>query len=215
MSGFGFSLSKYTSLKIFILADLDPDVSAGIYPGWQIAWVFREPSNLDPHTSRLQTKTQFITSLSCDFKSDITKPNYRKIFVSAGMAPNLSAIIDYFQVIIWVFREPFILNRSCHNFGKGNKWRKLNSQLWIRKAGYLNYILSIYVFSLYFVSLTKYEAKKLNNMMWLRMAVKLISIYLLILFFWSFLVSWLPGTGHGFSEMWMQMAGEFIYYSSS
>ena len=45
------SLSKVTSHKIFISSDLAPDLD----PVQGIAQVFSKPSNIDPHTSRLQT----------------------------------------------------------------------------------------------------------------------------------------------------------------
>ena len=52
----------------------------------------------------------------------------------------------------------------------------LSSQLWLRMAGYRNYISSTNVFISYFVSLTKYTGRKLNNLMWLRMAGDFMSI---------------------------------------
>ena len=52
------------------------------------------------------------------------------------------------------------------------------SQLWLRMAGYLNYISFRYVFITSFVSLTKYAGRKLNNLMWLRMAGEFISTYI-------------------------------------
>ena len=89
-------------------------------------------------------------------------------------------------------QDPFLLNISCHDFEKVDEGRKLSSQLWVRMAGYKNYIkyagrklknlmwLRIagyqkyisyrYVFISYFVSLKKYAGRKLKNLMWLHMA---------------------------------------------
>ena len=53
VSGSDISLSKATPRNIFVSTDLAPDISAGIYPIQGIARVFRELSNLDPHTSHL------------------------------------------------------------------------------------------------------------------------------------------------------------------
>ena len=55
----------------------------------------------------------------------------------------------------------------------------LSSQIWLRMAGYLNYISSTYVFISSFVSLTKYAGQNLNNLMWLRMSGEFISAYFL------------------------------------
>ena len=54
------SLSKVTYQKIFVSADLAPDIDPvqGIYR------VFSKPSNLDPHTSRFRTQTRFVTPIS-------------------------------------------------------------------------------------------------------------------------------------------------------
>ena len=51
----------------------------------------------------------------------------------------------------------------------------LNSQLWLRMAGYRKYLSSTNVFISSFVSVTKYEGRKLNTLMWLRMAGEFIS----------------------------------------
>ena len=53
----------------------------------------------------------------------------------------------------------------------------MSSQLWLRMAGYLNYISYRYVFMYYFVSLTKYAGRKLNNLMWPCMAEEFMSIH--------------------------------------
>ena len=141
-------------------------------------WVFSGPSNLDPPKSCLWTLTQSVTPLSCDLEPDITKPNSGKIFVSADMAHDLSAGIDSVWVISWVFRDTFILNSSYHDFEKSNEGRKMSSQLWLRMAGHLNYILSIYEFSSSsYVSLKKYTGHNLKNLMWLSMAGEFMSIY--------------------------------------
>ena len=65
------STSKVTSQKIFVSAGIVLDLD----PVQVITQAFSESSNIDPHTSRLQTQTQFATPLSCDIKPDITKPN--------------------------------------------------------------------------------------------------------------------------------------------
>ena len=57
-----FSISKVTYQKILVSADLDLDLD----PVQEIARVFSEPSNHEPHTSRLRTQTRFFTPLSCD-----------------------------------------------------------------------------------------------------------------------------------------------------
>ena len=117
------------------------------------------------------------------------------------MYPDLSAGIDYGQVIAWVFYEPFLLNSSCHYFEKVDEGRKMSSQLWLRMAGYLNYISYRYVFMYYFVSLTKYAGRKLNNLMWLRMAGEFMSIYLF---------------GYDLSsQLWLCMVGYRNYLSST
>ena len=87
--------------------------------------VISEPFNLDPQRLRLRTHTWFVTLLSCDLEPDITKPTYRKIFISDDLDPDLSDSRDSIQVISWVLREPFLLNSSCYNFEKVNKGRKI------------------------------------------------------------------------------------------
>ena len=91
-------------------------------------------------------------------------------FVSSDMDPDLKAGLDSKGVIAQGFRGPFLLNSSCHDFEKVDEGRKMSSQMWLRMAGYINYISSIYVFIPSFISLTNYAGRKLNNLMWLRMA---------------------------------------------
>ena len=52
-----------------------------------------------------------------------------------------------------------------------------SNQLWLRIAGYMNYLSSTYIFISSFVSLTKYAGRKLKTMMWLRMAGKFMDTY--------------------------------------
>ena len=94
VSGSDLSHSKATSQKNCNQDDLDPDISNGLNPGLGITQVFREPSNLDSHTSRLKTQMHFVTPPSCDLKPDTTKPTYRKIVVSANLDSSLSACLD-------------------------------------------------------------------------------------------------------------------------
>ena len=133
-------ITKPTSRKIVVSADLAPDLD----PVQGITRFFSEPSNIEPHTSRLLTQTRFVTPLSCDLEPDITKPTSRKIVVSSDLNPDLSASVDSGGVIDWVFHGIFLLNSSCHYFEKVDKGKKLSSLLWLRIAGYLNYILYRY-----------------------------------------------------------------------
>ena len=120
VSGFDISLYKANSWGIFVSTDMAPDISAGLNPCQGISRVFREPSNIDPHTSRLRSQTRFVTSLSCDIKPNITNYTSRNIFVSADLDPDMTTVIDYGRVISWVFRKLFLLNSSCHGFEKFN-----------------------------------------------------------------------------------------------
>ena len=52
-----------------------------------------------------------------------------------------------------------------------------SSQLWLRMAGYLNYLSSTYFFISSFVSLTNYGGQKLKTVMWIHMAGKFMSTY--------------------------------------
>ena len=81
VTGSDLSLSKETSRTILFLADMDPDLSAGIDSGRGISRLFYKPSNIDPHTSRLQTQTRFVTKLSCYLKPDTKKHTSRKIIL--------------------------------------------------------------------------------------------------------------------------------------
>ena len=110
VSGFNLSLSKDTPRNIFVLADLYPDISAGLDPGWEITQFFCELYNIDTHISHLQTQTWFVASLSFDPEPDITKPTSRKIIVSSDIYPDLSSGIDYGRVISRVFHETFLLD---------------------------------------------------------------------------------------------------------
>ena len=171
--GSGLSLSKVTSQNIFVSDYLDPD----IYSIQGNDQFFSKPSNIDPHISCLRSYSQLVTPLSCNLETDNTKPNFKKIFVSNFMAPDLSAGIDSEQVTVLGFFEPFLLISSCHDFEKVDIGRKMSSQLLIFMSGDLNYIFPRYVFSLSFVSLKKYTQQKLNNLMWLRMAGEFMSIH--------------------------------------
>ena len=106
--GSGISLSKVTSQNIFVSSYLAPE----IYSIQGIGQFFSEPSNINPHISRLRNYTQLVTPLSCDLETDITKPNSKKIFLSDFMAPDLLAGLDSGQVIVQVFHEPFLLISS-------------------------------------------------------------------------------------------------------
>ena len=118
--GSDLSLSKVNYQNILVSRDLDPD----LYPAQVIDWVFDETSNLDPHTSWLQTQTRLATPLSCDLETKITKPTSRKIYVSSDLGPDISSGLDSGGLIAWVFRGPFLLNSSFHDFEKVDKGRK-------------------------------------------------------------------------------------------
>ena len=133
-----FSFSKVTYQNILVSADLDPDLDSF----QEIAQVFSEPSNHDPHTSHLRTQMWFFTPVSCDLEPAITTPTSMKIFFSSDLVPDPSAGFDSVGVIAQGFRGPFLLNISCHHFGKVDEGQKMSSQLWLRMAGYLNYISS-------------------------------------------------------------------------
>ena len=99
---------------------------------------------------------QFVTPLSCDIEPDITNPTSRKIVVSSDLDPDPSATLGSLGVIAQGFIGPFLLNSSCHDFERIDEGRKMCSQMWVRVAGYQNYIT--------------YAGRKLNNLMWLHMA---------------------------------------------
>ena len=113
-------ITKPTYSKILVSSDmaLDLDTAQGI------SRFFREPSNPDPNTSRLWTQTRFVTPLSCDLKPETTKPISRNIFVSSDLVPDLSACLDSGRTIARVFREPFFINSSCHDFEKSDERQK-------------------------------------------------------------------------------------------
>ena len=67
---------------------------------------------------------RFVTPLSIDLDPEITKPTSRKIFVSADLVPDLSAVLYYGGVIDRVFCGPFILKSSCHDLKKLTKDEK-------------------------------------------------------------------------------------------
>ena len=47
------------------------------------------PSDIDPATSHLQTKRQFVTLISCDLEPDITMPIPCKIFILTDVSPGI------------------------------------------------------------------------------------------------------------------------------
>ena len=96
--------------------------------------------------------------------SILTKPKSRKTIASSDLAPDPSSGINSGGVIAKGFHGPFLLNSSCHYFEKVDEGQKMSSQLWVRMAGYRNYIT--------------YVGRKLNNLMWLRMAGEFTSIYI-------------------------------------
>ena len=86
----------------------------------------------------------------------------------------------------------------------------MSSQLWLRMAGYINYISSRYIFISSFVSLTKYAGRKLENLMWLRMAGYLNCISCRYVFI-SYFVSLTKYAGQKLNNlMWICMVGEFM-----
>ena len=97
--------------------------------------------------------------------SILTKPPSRKTVASSDLAPDPSSGLNSRGVINQGFLGPFLLDSSCHDFEKVDKGRKMSSQLWVRMAGYWNYIT--------------YAGRKLNNMMWLCMAGYRIYIYII------------------------------------
>ena len=80
-----------------------PDLSAGLDLVQGISRVFREPSNIDPHTSHPRTKTRFTTSLSCDLEPDTTKYTSIKIFVSYDLTPDTPDGLDMVGDINYIF----------------------------------------------------------------------------------------------------------------
>ena len=201
-----FSFSKVIYQKILVSAYLYPDLD----PVQAIARVFSEPSNHDPHTSRLRNQTRFFTPFSCDLEPDITNPTSRKIVISSDMGPDPSAGLGYVGVIAHGFRALFLLNSSCQDFEKVDEGRKMSSALWLRIVGYLNYILSRYAFISSFVSLKKYAGRELKNLIWLRMAGYINCISSRYKFI-SSLFSLTKYAGRKLNNlMWLRMAGEFV-----
>ena len=142
VSGSYFSLSKATYWNILFSTDLAPDISAGIDNVQRIYQVTCELSNIEPHTSHLQTQTGLITSLNYDLRPGITETNSRNISIWADLDLDLSANLYYGGLTTWVSCKPFLLKSSCNDFGKMEKRRKISSQLWLRMVENLNYILS-------------------------------------------------------------------------
>ena len=122
--------------------------------------------------SKLQIQPQ---AVPVSHFSILTKPTSRKTVASSDLATDPSSGLDSGGVITQGFLEQLLLNSSCHDFEKFKKGRKMSSQmwyagrklrmavkfmttsffaydmsneLWIRLAGYLNYLSSTYVLSL-------------------------------------------------------------------
>ena len=108
-------------------------------------------SNHDAHKSHLRNQTQFLTSLNCDLESNITMPTSRNMFVSADLATGISAGLDPVRGIYRFFREPFLIGGSFRFFVFFDEGLKLSSQLWMRMARDIIYILSRYILCSYFV----------------------------------------------------------------
>ena len=63
-----------------------------VNPGLNTIKVYTDlPSDIDPHTSRLQNYAWFVTSVSYDIEPDIIIPTSQNIFVSADLDHDLSA----------------------------------------------------------------------------------------------------------------------------
>ena len=142
LSEMRLGLNKLTSNKTVASSDLDPDQSYGLDSGGVISQDFRGPSNhhrdqtiLRNFKLQMQPQAVPVSDLSI-----LTKPTYRKTVASYDLAPNLSAGLDSGGVIAQGFCGPFLLKSSCHDFEKVDKGRKMSSQLWVRMAGYRNYI---------------------------------------------------------------------------
>ena len=104
---FDSSLSKVTHQKILVSSDLGIDLDHV----QEITRVFIEPSNHEPHISRLQNQTRLFTPLSCDLEPDISLPvsdfsiskvTHKKILVSSDLGPDLDPV----QAIARVFVKP-------------------------------------------------------------------------------------------------------------
>ena len=149
-------LNAPTSEKAVASSDLDPDPSSGLDYGWVISQGFRVPSNHQQDQTMLRNfKLQIQPhAVSVSDFSILTKPMSRKTVSSSDMDHVPSSGLNYGGVITQGFLGPFLLNSSCHYFEKLTKDEKMSSQLWVRTAGYRNYIT--------------YAGRKLNNK--LRMA---------------------------------------------
>ena len=137
-------LTKPTSSKTVASSDLDPDTSAGINYGGVIAQGFRGSSNHQWYQTmlwkfKLQIQPQAVPV--SDF-SILTKPKYKKTVASSDLAPDPSSGLDSGELIAQGFLEQLLLNSSCHDFEKVEKGLKMSNQLWLRIAGYLNYLSS-------------------------------------------------------------------------
>ena len=137
---------KPTSRNIFSSSDLATDPSAGIYYVVVIAQGF------------LGT---FILNSSCH--------DFEKVDEGRKMSSQLWYTGRKINNLMWLHMAGEFMSINILGYS-------LSSQLWLRMAGYLDYIPSRYVFISSFVSLTKYVGRKLNNVMWLRMAGEFMSI---------------------------------------
>ena len=91
------SISKVTYRNVLVLADLDIDIDYV----QEIARVFSEPFNHEPHHSRLWNHTEFFTPLSCDLEPDISFPvsdfsifkvTHQNVLVSADMGIDIDPV---------------------------------------------------------------------------------------------------------------------------
>ena len=128
------------------------------------------------------------------------------------MNPDLSVGLNHGWDIAQVFHKPFPLDNSCHDFEKIDEGRTLVIQLWICMAVDIIYLLSRYVFSLYFVSLTEYKGREMKNPCgYVLQKNSCLYIYLQIQLFGLYFIPWLQITGQIFSKIWICMVGEVIY----
>ena len=128
-------LNKPTSRKTVASSDLAPDTSAGLDSGGLITQGFRGPSNHERDQTmlrnfKLQMQPQAVPV--SDFYI-LTKPTSIKTVASSDMDPDISAGVYSGGVISQGFREPFLLNSSCHHFEIFEKRRnKISCQLLVR-----------------------------------------------------------------------------------
>ena len=213
-------LTKPTSRKTVASSDLDPDPSSGLDYGGVIDQGLRGPSNHQRYQTmlrnfKLQMQPQAVPV--SDFYI-LTNPTSRKIVASSDLSPDTSAGLNSGGVISQGFHGSFLLNSSCRYFEKVDIGQKMSSQIWIRMAGYRNYITYAgqklnnklrmagyrkyisyrYIFISSFVSLTKYAGQNLKILVWLRMAGEFISTSLYVYYFSS--------------ELWLRMAGYQNYF---